>query len=152
MLCTIRRAIASCSRRRAATRWRGSSSDPSALRGEMLFKRTPKLSKSQMLSARPTRLSDQPPERVGEGKWHLKAPLRPSRIAGWILRVPKDASKTFELDALGLFVWEACDGKSAVRQIIRKLARRYNLNEREAEVSTVQFLYTLAKKGLIGMS
>jgi hypothetical protein len=118
----------------------------------MLFKRKPKLSKLQMLSARPTRVSDDPPEQIADGKWHLKAPLRPSRMAGWILRVPGNATKTFELDALGLFVWKACDGKTTVRQIIRKLAKRYNLNEREAEVATVQFLYTLAKKGLIGMA
>ena len=118
----------------------------------MLFDRKPKLSKSQMLSARPTRLGEAPPEQIGEGKWHLKVPIRPTRIAGWLLRVPSGATKTFELDPLGLFVWEACDGKTAVRQIIRKLAKRYNLNQREAEVTSAQFLYTLAKKGLIGMA
>jgi hypothetical protein len=118
----------------------------------MLFNRKPKLSKSQMLSAKPTRLSEAPPEQLADNKWHLKVPIRPSRMAGWILRVPSNATKTFELDPLGLFVWEACDGKTAVRQIIRKLAKRYNLNQREAEVATVQFLHTLAKKGLIGMA
>jgi hypothetical protein len=60
--------------------------------------------------------------------------------------------KTFELDELGKFVWDACDGKTAVRQIIRRLAERYNLNQREAEVATVAFLQTLTRKGLIGMA
>ena len=60
--------------------------------------------------------------------------------------------KTFELDELGKFVWDACDAKTSVRQIIRKLAKRYNLNDREAEVATVAFLKTLTSKGLIGMA
>jgi hypothetical protein len=60
--------------------------------------------------------------------------------------------KTFELDELGKFVWDTCDGKTAVRQIIRRLADRYNLNDREAEVATVAFLRTLTRKGLVGMA
>ena len=105
-----------------------------------------------MLSARPVRLSEATPKEAGTNKWLLKVQLRPTRLARWLLRVPTGTSKTFELDPLGLFVWEACDGKTPVRQVIRKLAKRYNLNEREAEVATVQFLYTLAEKGLIGMA
>ena len=104
-----------------------------------------------MLSARPVRLSDAEPREISPNKWHLTVKLRPTRIARVFLRVPAGASKTFELDPIGLFVWQNCDGKTPVRQLIRKLAKEYNLNEREAEVSTVQFLYTLARKGLIGM-
>jgi len=78
-------------------------------------------------------------------------PVRPTRWASMLLRVPGGMKKTFELDKLGKFVWDECDGKTSVRQIIRRLARRYNLNEREAEVATVAFLHTLTRKGLIGM-
>lgn len=118
----------------------------------MIFRRRPKLTKADVLAARPLRLSDAPPEPAGEGKWRIKVPIKPGRIAGFLLRVSAETTKTFELDALGLLVWENCDGKTPVRQLIRKLAARYNLNEREAEVATVQFLYTLAKKGLVGMA
>ena len=62
------------------------------------------------------------------------------------------ATKTFEFDSIGLFVWNLCDGKTSVQQIIRMLAREYRLNLREAEVPTLQFLQTLAKKGLIAMT
>jgi hypothetical protein len=65
--------------------------------------------------------------------------------------VPPGATKTFEFDAIGVFVWNHCDGRTSVQQIIRKLAAEYRLNLREAEVPTVQFLQTLARKGLIGM-
>jgi hypothetical protein len=116
-----------------------------------MFRKRPKLTKSQMLSARPARLSEAEAREVSAGKHQLTVRLRPSRLARWLLRVGSDATKTFELDAIGKFVWESCDGKTPVRQVIRKLAKRYNLNEREAEVATVQFLYTLARKGLVGM-
>ena len=117
-----------------------------------MFRRKPRLTKSQMLDARPLRLSDAEPEEVSENKFLLKVQLRPTRIARLLLRVSTGATKTFELDPLGLFVYQSCDGKTPVRQVIKKLARRYHLNWREAEVATLQFLYTLAKKGLIGMA
>jgi hypothetical protein len=89
-------------------------------------------------------------EKTGEGG-KLKVPVRPARWTGWFFKMPEGATKTFELDALGLLVWESCDGKTSVQQIIRRLAKRYNLNLREAEVPTVKFLQMLVKKGLVGM-
>jgi len=116
-----------------------------------MFRAKSKLSKREMLDSRPTRLSDAEPKEAGEGKWTLKVALRPTRVARFLLRVPAGASKTFELDELGLFVWQNCDGRTPVRQVIRRLAKKYQLSEREAEVACVQFLHTLTKKGLIGM-
>ncbi|MEO6435978.1 MAG: PqqD family protein, partial [Tepidisphaeraceae bacterium] len=96
---------------------------------------------------------------AGGGKWTLTIPLRSAARgtggAGWasrILRVPEWATKTFELDELGKFVWDACDGETTVAQLIRRLAKQYNLNEREAEVATLAFLNTLARRGLIGVA
>ena len=111
----------------------------------------PATTKPQMLAARPARLVDVEPAAVTENSWRLTVPLRTARWAGWLLRVPGGATKTFELDPLGKFVWDACDGRTSVRQIIRRLAKRYNLNDREAEVATLAFLHTLVKKGLLGM-
>ena len=119
----------------------------------MMFRsREPGVTKTQMLAARPTRLVEAEPVAADDGAWRLTIPLATPGWAGWILRVPAGATKTFELDALGKFVWDACDGRSSVRQVIARLAKRYNLNEREAEVATVAFLQTLVKKGIIGMS
>src|SRR3712207_4383547 len=119
----------------------------------MLFASTKKSqsqSKARMLAARPTRLAIEEPIDAGGGNWRITVPLKPKKWAAWVLRVPAGATKTFELDPLGKFVWDACDGKTAVRQIIRKLAKHYNLNAREAEVATTTFLRTLASRGLIG--
>src|SRR5688500_5882409 len=104
-----------------------------------------------MLASRPVKLVEATPDDVGKGKWRVAVPLRPKRWAGWFLRVPEGATKTFELDALGKLVWDACDGKTSVQQVIKRLASRYNLNVREAQVATLTFLQTLVRKGLVGM-
>ena len=119
----------------------------------VLFRKLIKPNKVDTLSARPIRSNDAAPAQAGPGKWNLTVAVHPTRWAGMLLRVPAEGlKKTFELDELGNFVWDQCDGTTAVRQIIRRLARRYNLNEREAEVATVAFLRTLTRKGLLGIA
>lgn len=111
-----------------------------------------KLSKEEALAARPMQLVRCELTQTPYGGAKLKIPLKQTRWAGLIFRVPDGATKTFELDALGLFVWQHCDGKTSVQQIIRKLAKEHDLTLREVEVATVQFLQTLVRKGLVGMS
>jgi len=117
----------------------------------MMLKRQPSLSHQQALSARPFRLPQAKLEPLETGGAKLKAPMRPPRWGGWLFRIPEGALKSFELDEIGLFVWNCCDGRTSVKQIIHKLSKKYDLNLREAEVSSLAFLQTLAKKGLIGM-
>ena len=112
-----------------------------------------KPTKADMLAARPVRADGAIEKSTGPGKWELTVSLKPTRWAGLLLRLPGGGiKKTFELDELGKQVWDACDGRTSVRQIILKLAKRYNLNEREAEVATVAFLHTLTRKGLVAMA
>jgi len=120
----------------------------------MLFqrRRKPKVTRDEALSAKPRRLVDVEIEPNESAGGRIKVPLAPPRWGRWVFRVPPGATKTFELDAIGAFVWRHCDGKHTVQQIIRKLANEYQLNLREAEVPTVQFLHVLARKGLIGLS
>ena len=108
-------------------------------------------SPAQQLSARPVRLAMGEMSAVREGAWRLTVPLRTARWAVWLLRLPPEANKTFEFDDLGHFVWSACNGKTSVKQVIRRLARRYDLGERQAEVSTLKFLRMLASRGLIAV-
>ena len=118
-------------------------------------RRKPSLTREQALAAKPRRLGNAELELRDEkqgGGATLKASLAPPRWGRWLFRVPPGATKTYELDAIGVFVWNLCDGRTSVQQIIRKLAQHYNLNLREAEVPTIQFLQTLARKGLIGMT
>src|SRR3954451_24008118 len=111
--------------------------------------RTTSPTKSRLLAGRPRRVADVEPKPAGEGAWRITVPLRPKIWAAWVLRMPTASSKTFELDMLGKFVWDACDGRTSVRELILALAQRYKLNEREAEVATTAFLHTLVSKGLI---
>ena len=118
----------------------------------MLFQtKKPRLTQQESLAAKPTRLVSAGMQIDENGGGRLKVPLPHARWAWWIFKAPSGATKTFEFDAIGIFVWEACDGKNNVQQIIRKLSKRYNLTLREAQVSTVKFLHTLSRKGLVGM-
>ena len=117
----------------------------------MLFgRKKPQVSRQASLATRPVRLVEPEVEPTDDGGAKLKVKVQPVRWARWAMS-GKGLSKTFELDALGMFVWDSCDGKTSVQQIIRKLARQYHVSLREAEVSTIQFLQLLVKKGLVGM-
>lgn len=115
------------------------------------LKRARRLTLGQSLTARPIRSAAAELTRREDGGL-IRAPARPPRWAAWLLRVPPAATRQFELDAVGLFVWDQCDGKNTVRQVIGAVARRYNLTPREAEVATRQFLQTLARKGLLAFA
>lgn len=118
---------------------------------QLLPKRRPKISRTQLLAAKPVRLVQSQPEPAGEGVWRVTVPMRPAPWARVFLRAQQSITKKFELDELGLFVWNACDGRTSVQQVIRRLGKQYNLNTRAAEVSTLAFLQTLVKKGLMGV-
>lgn len=117
----------------------------------MMLRKKPSLTHEQALLARPVRAEDAKLESLENGGARLKLPMRPPRFGAWLFRVPEGATKTFELDAVGVFVWNCCNGKNSVKQIIQKLSKNYDLNLREAEVSSLAFLQMLAKKGLIGL-
>jgi len=117
---------------------------------KMLFgTKKPRLSPDDALAAKPLRLVEVEMETDDRGG-KLKVPLKARRFAGWIFKVPEGATKTFEFDAIGVFVWDNIDGKTSVQQLVRKLAKKYSLSEREAAVSTNQFLQMLGRKNLIG--
>lgn len=122
----------------------------------MLFGRKKKPGKNrittqQHLSARPIRLVEANIVPREDGGGDLKVPLTQSRWTGWIYRMPVGAQKTFQLDSMGLLVWEACDGRTDVKQIISRLSKKYGLSLREAQVSTQAFLQTLTRKRLLGL-
>lgn len=118
----------------------------------LLRRRKPSVTRDQALAARPRRLVEAAMQlREDDRGGALRVPLAPPRWGAWLFRVPQGATKTYEFDAIGVFVWNLCDGKNTVQHMIRKLAKEYNLNLREAEIATIQFLQMLARKGLIGL-
>ncbi|HVX83257.1 MAG TPA: PqqD family protein [Phycisphaerae bacterium] len=88
----------------------------------------------------------------GEGL-RLSAPVERSAL-GRIFGAGGAAGreKTFELDALGTWVWKRMDGTRRVEELIRQFAAEQRVNVREAEVAIVAFLKMLAKRGLVALA
>lgn len=59
--------------------------------------------------------------------------------------------RTFGLDAYGQKVYDNCDGRTPVKQIVRRFAEKHKISVAEAEVSVTLFLKTLISKGLVGI-
>ena len=72
------------------------------------------------------------------------------RFLSKLLRM-EDMERRIALDEIGAYVWDMCDGETTVRTMIGRFTDKYKLNRKEAEVSMVEYLRTLAKKGLIGI-
>ncbi|MCW3050972.1 MAG: hypothetical protein JWN14_142, partial [Chthonomonadales bacterium] len=68
-------------------------------------------------------------------------------VAKW-LRAPTE--RQVELDEVGGYVWELCDGSHTVETIVQKTGRQYKMNRREAEVSVTMFLQMLHERNFIG--
>jgi hypothetical protein len=88
-------------------------------------------------------------ERDGGGLMVTVALARP----GWQRALGGSATseRTFALDAVGRQVYEWCDGKARVKDLVARFARDKKVHPAEAETAVTMFLRTLAGKGLIVM-
>lgn len=68
-------------------------------------------------------------------------------MAKW-LRVPTE--RKVELDEVGGYVWELCDGSRTVESIVQMTGKQFKMNRREAEVSVTMFLQMLHERNFIG--
>jgi hypothetical protein len=59
--------------------------------------------------------------------------------------------RSFGLDAVGRQVYDWCDGRASVADLIRRFARERQVHPAEAEAAVTTFLRTLVTKGLIVM-
>ena len=59
--------------------------------------------------------------------------------------------RKLQLDILGTEVWDLVDGKSTVMEIIDLFAKLHQLYHKEAEISVIQFLRELGRRGIVGM-
>lgn len=53
------------------------------------------------------------------------------------------------LDSIGAYVWQMCDGKHTISQIIKALQKKHQLTRKEAETSLFTFIQTLGKRNFI---
>lgn len=114
-------------------------------------KQRKKFDREEALKARPqalptVRVEDQP-----GGAFNVTVRMAPVRWVGWFIR-SKEIERTFSLDALGREVYEACDGKTDVKTIVRNFAAAHKISLVEAEMSVSAFLKTLTSKGLVALA
>lgn len=83
----------------------------------------------------------------------LNVPRKRTKMVKWmakLFRLPP--YKQIELDELGTYTIELCDGEHTVSGIIDEFADEFDLNRREAEVSMLSYLQTLSDRGIIALS
>ncbi|HOX40101.1 MAG TPA: PqqD family protein [Candidatus Brocadiia bacterium] len=113
-------------------------------------RKAPSIDREQSLRTIPVVNSLLEIEDDGSDALKLKVPFKPNRIfriLGYI--GPTPTHKMVTLDRLGAEFFKLCDGQRAVDEIIREFAARHKLNLREAELSGVSYLKSLAKRGII---
>ena len=113
--------------------------------------RPPPFTKRDLLAARPIRNPMIEWEKSEEGSIILYVKQKPSKVEKLIAgRSTRKRIKRIVLDEVGSFVWELCDGKHTVQDIIKALAEKYKLRRIEAERSLIEFLKMLSQRMLVG--
>ena len=79
----------------------------------------------------------------------LTAPLERRGVRGFFRSA---SDKSFDLDELGAFVWDALNGRRSVEALIHLFAEEKRVNAREAEIAVLAFLKTLAQRNLIALA
>jgi len=122
-------------------------------------KKAARLTREEALKAIPVRNPRIDWQLNDHGLVQLTVPLRQDRairivriLSKLLLSQPLPETKKVELDELGSEVWQWCDGRRSVAELIHHLAARHQLHYREASDSLTQFLYHLARRGFIGLA
>lgn len=116
--------------------------------------RKPTLPRGETLALRPVRnriVSWEQPEDSEEEGLHLRVPRRQDKIGVFLSRwLAYPSHKIIELDEFGAAIWQRCDGRTTVDQLVAYTSLTHKLNRRQAEVSVVAFLKMLTQRRLIG--
>lgn len=118
-----------------------------------LFNRTPKVDPAALRKAKPLRNPSVEYKTLDDGTAVLEAPLEmQGGLTGALARKMKAPNKkSFELEPIGAFVWELCDGNHTFEGIAKKLRERFKMNRLESEAALGAFLQTLVRKRLVSM-
>ena len=64
---------------------------------------------------------------------------------------PIPEKRKVKLDKIGSFVWDRCDGKHRVEEIVQGLCTEFEMKRKDVEASLSVFLQQLVKRGFIGI-
>jgi hypothetical protein len=116
-----------------------------------MLRKQPKIGRAAMLKSKPARNDALTWETNENDEVTITVERREdwkAKVLSKVFWIPQ--SRTLMLDQIGAQVWEMCDGKTTVDQMIRHLSSEHKLNLKEAEVSLLTYLKSLGKKHLIG--
>ena len=116
--------------------------------------KTPQISRQQTLFSQPMQNPNVQAQQRGKGlllRVRLKQP-RTSKLAQAVLNLPTEAQRKVVLDSIGAGIWELCDQKNTVADIIELTRLRYKFSHKEALISVTTFLKQLGSKGLIAFA
>jgi len=121
----------------------------------MLLRRKgkPRFSRETALTAYPVRNRSLEYQRLESGELAITVRRRSelwARLLSKVFVVPRQ--RQVLLDEVGADIWELCDGEHTVRDLVAHVARKYQLNRKEAEVSLTAYLRNLGKRGLVGFA
>lgn len=85
-----------------------------------------------------------------DGKLYVTVEFRRPR---WqrMLGAEEICERTFGLDPYGREVYDACDGRNNVNDIVERFARNHMISVAESEVSVSTFFKTLMSRGMIAI-
>ncbi len=115
--------------------------------------RPPEVDRKQVMTLRPGKNSLITSEKQETGETILIVPQNEKvnritkTVAKW-MKIPNE--RKIELDEVGGYVWELCDGSHTVEAIVKKTSQEYKMSRREAEVSVTMFLQMLHERSFIG--
>jgi hypothetical protein len=110
----------------------------------------PKLTRAQAMACRPRKLPILGRETREKGGAQLRTELARPQWLRW-LTGSDTYERRFGLDAFGVEVYDACDGRTPIKKICRVFSKRHKLNIGEAEEAVTRFVKMLMTKGLIVM-
>ncbi len=115
------------------------------------FRKQPRANRSDIRRARPIRNPAIRFESSDDGCIMLFVPVTQRGFLGRTVGKVVPDDKQVELEQVGAFVWNLCDGKRSVQGIVEALQREYKLTKVEAEASLLAFLETLMKRKYIAL-
>jgi hypothetical protein len=77
--------------------------------------------------------------------------LRLLRLLGGLPAGEQTTEKRLELDLIGSFVWQRCDGNLRVCDLVEAVRERFRISYREAELSVAHFVRDLGNRGILAL-
>ncbi|MCY4400946.1 MAG: PqqD family protein [Candidatus Poribacteria bacterium] len=117
------------------------------------LKKRPDVDRDKVLKAFPLRNQLITWEVDDKGEASLVIPQKDKfwvRITSKIFMLPD--KRVVVLDSIGALVWQMCDGKHTITQIIKALQKKHQLTRKEAETSLFTFIKQLGKRNFIGFA